>query len=68
MIFYFTATGNCLYVAKEIEDNPISIPQIIHNNDLNFEDEQIGIVAPIYAGELPKLVVEFIKKSNFKAK
>lgn len=27
MIFYFSATGNSMYVARQIEENPISIPQ-----------------------------------------
>lgn len=27
MLFYFTATGNSLYVAKQLENDPISIPQ-----------------------------------------
>lgn len=67
MIFYFTATGNCLYVAKKIEKNLISIPQIIHQDDLEFEDETIGIVAPIYAGEIPNIVKEFIKKATLKS-
>ena len=26
MVFYFTATGNSLYVAKCIDENPVSIP------------------------------------------
>lgn len=29
MVFYFTATGNSLYVAKQLERDPVSIPQII---------------------------------------
>lgn len=26
MLFYFTATGNSLYVAKQFDQEPISIP------------------------------------------
>ena len=29
MVFYFTATGNSLYVAKCIDEYPVSIPQAI---------------------------------------
>lgn len=65
MLFYFTATGNCLYVAKKFEENPISIPQVLHQENLEFKDETIGIVAPIYAGELPHIVREFIEKAKF---
>lgn len=66
MIFYFTATGNSLYIAKQLEENPISIPQIINNTDLTFEADKIGIVCPIYGHEMPKMVKEFIKKATFK--
>lgn len=31
MIFYFTGTGNCLYVVKKMETQPISISQIINH-------------------------------------
>ena len=49
MLFYFTGTGNSLYVARQIEEKPISIPQILHQENLNFKDEKIGIVYPVYA-------------------
>lgn len=65
MIFYFTGTGNCLYVAKKMETHPISIPQIINHPSLNFKDEKIGIVAPIYGHEMPEMVKDFIKKATF---
>lgn len=65
MIFYYTATGNCLYVAKKIEDNPRSIPQELKKEDLVYKDDNIGIVAPIYAGELPQTVRKFIQKAKF---
>ena len=29
MVFYFTGTGNSLYVAKQLEEAPISIPQVM---------------------------------------
>lgn len=52
MIFYFTATGNSLYVAKKLSENPISIPQVKQGS--SFEDDVIGIVSPVYCGEIPK--------------
>lgn len=33
MLFYFTGTGNCLYAAKQLESDPISIPQVIHQEN-----------------------------------
>jgi ferredoxin len=65
MIFYFTGTGNSLYIARQIEKNPISIPQVIHEEQHTFSDERIGIVAPIYGHEMPQMVKEFIKNSVF---
>ena len=65
MLFYFTGTGNSLYVARQIEEKPISIPQILHQENLNFKDEKIGIVYPVYAGEAPKIVLEFLVVDNY---
>lgn len=45
MIFYFTATGNSLYVAKTLEAQPISMAQAIHDEDKVYRAERIGIVA-----------------------
>lgn len=65
MLFYYTATGNCLYVGKKLDNNLLSIPQELKRNELYYKDEKIGIVAPVYAGELPKTVRKFIEKANF---
>ncbi len=65
MVFYFTGTGNSLYVAKQIEEDPISIPQVMRTGNSEFTSESIGIVAPIYGHELPSMVKEFMKKSIF---
>ena len=65
MVFYFTGTGNSLYVAKRIEEKPLSIPQIIRNETLEFTADSIGIVAPVYGHELPPMVKEFMQKAVF---
>ena len=65
MVFYFTGTGNSLYIAKQLDSNVISIPQILKSDDLTFSDERIGIVCPIYGHEMPAMVKEFIKKATF---
>lgn len=62
MVFYFTATGNSLYVAKCIEEYPVSIPQVIKNSSI-YSDNQIGIICPVYCGEIPNTVKEFLKLS-----
>lgn len=65
MVFYFTGTGNSLYIAKQIDDDPISIPQAMRQESLDIADESIGIVAPVYGHELPEMVKEFLKKASF---
>ena len=56
LIFYFTATGNSLAVAKRIGGNLISIPQVIDSQNLKYKDDAIGIVFPIYSLEPAKIV------------
>ena len=38
MLFYFTGTGNSLYVAKQIEEEQISIPQACPEMAIQFGD------------------------------
>lgn len=59
MLFYFTGTGNSLYVAKQLDEEIISIPQVIHQEDLNFKADKIGIVVRIIYPEVP-LRVEYL--------
>ena len=66
-IFYFTATGNSLYVAKKLGGELISIPKALKNNTLTFEDEKIGIIFPCYGLAAPKIVREFIEKVTLKS-
>lgn len=66
MIFYFTGTGNSLFIAKQLDDELYSIPQVLKQDNFTFEADRIGIVCPIYGHEMPKMVKEFIKKANFK--
>lgn len=66
-ILYFTSTGNCLEVAKKIGGDLISIPSALKGNKFDFEDEIIGIIAPVYKGGLPSPVTEFLQKAKLKA-
>ena len=64
-IYYFSATGNSLYVAQKIGDKIknselISIPKVV-NNDEGIKGEVIGIVCPIYMYNVPLLVADFIR-------
>lgn len=44
-IFYFTGTGNSLYVAKRFGGELYSIPKVLKSNELRYEDEKIGIIS-----------------------
>lgn len=63
---YFTATGNCLYVARQIGGELLSIPQLMKQDDIVIEDEAVGIVAPVYAVEMPMMVKAFLEKAMIK--
>ena len=65
MVFYFTATGNSLYVAGELEEEPRSIAQAVHDREKVYQDERIGIVCPVFGHEMPELVKEFLAGSRF---
>ena len=67
MVFYFTGTGNCLYAAKHFSDAPVSIPQVMRGEERKFSDDTIGVVCPVYAGEPPRMVKQFLRESSFQA-
>lgn len=66
-IFYFTSTGNCLAIAKRIGGTLISIPQVVDQPEPYYKDDVIGLVFPIYALGLPKMVQQFIEKAKWEA-
>ena len=64
-IFYFTGTGNSLAVAKRLNGELVSIPQVMKEKNFIFEDEAIGIIFPLYCLNPPKMVREFLSKAKF---
>lgn len=66
LVFYFTGTGNCLYIAKQLSDHTISIPQAMKKGEFVYEAEEIGIVYPIYGHMPPNMVRAFIQKAQLK--
>lgn len=60
--FYFTGTGNSLYIAKKVGGDLFSIPQVLKGNQYVFKDEKIGIIFPTYGLSVPNIVKEFIEK------
>lgn len=68
LVFYFTGTGNSLYVARVLGgEHVISIPQALKNGVLEYEADEIGIVYPVYGHMPPNIVKEFLKAARLKA-
>jgi ferredoxin len=64
-IYYFSGTGNSLFIAKKIKKriencDLISIPSVIDKK--TFTEEVVGIVCPIYMYNAPYIVVDFLSK------
>lgn len=70
IILYFTATGNSLYIARQLADENtelLSIPQMVKQGRHDFEADEIGIVYPIYGHMPPNMVREFIQEAKLTA-
>lgn len=66
-IFYFSATGNSLDFTKKLANklntnNLESISELIGNDHIQCDSERIGIICPVYAWGLPRIVYDFLKK------
>lgn len=70
IVLYFTGTGNCLYVARQLggkDAELLSIPQLMKQQRFDIEADEIGIVYPIYGHMPPNMVRRFIQKVRLKA-
>ena len=63
-ICYFTGTGNSLYVAKRIGGDLYPISQLMRQHEIVIKDDAVGIVCPVYAGEMPMMVRDFLSKAS----
>ena len=66
-ILYFTSTGNCLYVAKKIGGELLSIPQLSKNKIYEINDDIVGIISPVYMWDIPRPVQKYLKIVKIKA-
>ena len=66
-ILYFTATGNNLYIAKRIGGELLSIPKMLKENCYEFEDDEIGMIFPVFHGGVPRIVENFLSKAKLKS-
>lgn len=67
VIYYFSGTGNSLWVAKQIGQSIegtklIPISTVMDQETIEFKEEYIGIVTPVYYNGLPMMVKRFLKK------
>ncbi|MBU1726878.1 MAG: EFR1 family ferrodoxin [Candidatus Omnitrophica bacterium] len=65
-IYYFSGTGNCLKIARELADElgdaeVISIAKAAKSK-VDVAAERIGIVFPVYALNMPAILFDFISK------
>ena len=73
VIYYFSGTGNTLFVARDIAEelgaSLIPIASLVNDPVVDVDSEVTGIVYPVYYGELPVIVREFAgKMANLEGK
>lgn len=67
-IYYFSSTGNSLYVSKKIKEGVkenvelISMTKALRDNNFNCDDDVVGFVYPIHCGSLPITALDFLQK------
>jgi flavodoxin/Pyruvate/2-oxoacid:ferredoxin oxidoreductase delta subunit len=65
-IYYFSGTGNSLYVAKDIARKTggmlYPIASLVYQSEIEISLDRIGIVFPTYYGELPVIIKNFASK------
>lgn len=69
MIFYFSGTGNSLYIAEKVQEKIggelISIRDAYKNNKFEYyihDGEKVGIVYPVYYYTSAKIIRDFLSK------
>jgi len=65
-IYYFTGTGNSLAVARRLAENLdavlINIASLNNETSVTPHADSVGIVSPVYHGNLPLIVSRFVDK------
>ena len=59
---YFSSTGNCLYIAKCLGGECLSVPELIDEGVYEIKDEEVGIVFPVYGLCIPPFIEEFLRE------
>lgn len=71
-IYYFSGTGNSLYVAKELrqripDSNLIPIVSLLHEDIIKTNGKSVGIVFPVHALTIPIPVKKFLEKTDMRS-
>lgn len=67
-IFYFTTTGSSLAVARAIGGELFSLVSAASSGCVEWDDDEaVGVVCPVYFGELPRPVSEFLGRVTLRA-
>jgi Fe-S-cluster-containing hydrogenase component 2/flavodoxin len=65
-IYYFSGTGNSLYIARgiaeKLDGNIYSIPHMITQETIKPVGDKICLVFPVYFGGIPRIIRRFVKK------
>lgn len=69
-LFYFSGTGNSLELARDLAANLedtelVSIPAVSAES-IDINTDTVGLVFPVYAWGVPRIIVDFVKKLKFK--
>jgi NAD-dependent dihydropyrimidine dehydrogenase PreA subunit/flavodoxin len=68
-IYYFSGTGNSLYIAKRLADQfgesqLVPLAKANQQSDIIARTETVGFVFPVYFLGLPEIMENFVKKIN----
>jgi len=71
-IYYFSGTGNSLYVARELQkripdSSLMPIVSLLHNDVICTNGDSVGIVFPVHALTIPIAVKKFLRKADMKS-
>lgn len=72
-IFYFSATGNSLSLTRNLANELgnceiVPIAKAVNNETIKITTPRVGIVFPVFAWGMPRIVEEFVSKLSFSGK
>jgi ferredoxin/flavodoxin len=70
VIYYYSSTGNCLSIARQIKQQLQnckiqSITHLMNSGKIIPDAESVGFIYPMYFGTMPPVVKMFIEKTDF---